>query len=717
VSEERPIPKKAGEWENLGVSLVDLTDSIGIGSGREVTSKDTHRIHLLILFAAIAAFLLLLESIGTFTLEPEPVCSYEIDLSGAWKIHFGDDVGLAAPELDDSGWCRVGVPDPGTDLGELAQAQPEDCPPPHLIAARMLNAVIWYRYTVTIEEEPEWNEPALFLGSVRSHGRVYWDGAYVGRARRELEPVAIELEREQVAAGTHLLALRVECGTEERPGIDHSYARKVALGEYANCLPEASQQQHTLALAVLGILIQAVAFMLLALLTIEARGEKTELFWLAVFFGSVLLYAVQRLTIDPLAWYLRSLAIASASISALGFGLEHSLWSESLRRSLHRIFALIWVVLVLIFTVAFFTTSDGAPLLMGDRRTAVFMPIVVFAAFLWWLVHRISFRHEQVRRSQKLKAPMLVLALYCTLLAEFFGLVPGFPVLRSPFFLPLFSCLVFYYVLQWYTDALRSLAFYGRFIRPGLKRLIKEKGRSIFGDEKLFRGRKTIIMKIDTVDHTRTTFGMPYGMRRLFLDLWYTLIDLVVADKVFLDKSLGDGSVYCFRDGIPGGTCTAALRSAIEIRDRQIRLFDETFYQSLRDAMTNIEELQAPAEAFFKSYEERTGESFWKRRTRVRIALVSGYVDEGLWGLSSQSHYDVHGCPLVLATRIEASAQTGEIVFDQAFVDELERESPGLLDHGQLKRREQRLKGIGQWQLYALPEDTRIPPEVSDSVG
>jgi class 3 adenylate cyclase len=708
VPEERPAPKHTGEWENLGVSLVDLTDDIGIGDGREVTTKDTHRIHLLILFAAIAAFLLLLESIGTFTLEPRPILSNEIDISGVWKIYFGDEDSLGAPELDDSEWCRVGVPNPKADLGELAQAQPEDCPPPHLIAARMLKSIVWYRYTVIIEEEPGWNEPALFLGSVRSQARVYWDGVYIGRARREQEPVTIELEREQVSAGTHLLALRVECGTEERPGIEHSYARKVALGEYANCIPEAAQQQHTLALAVLGILIQAVAFVLLALLTIEARGEKTELFWLAVFFGSILLYAVQRLTIDPLAWYLRSLAIASASVSALGFGLEHSLWSESLRRSLHRIFALIWVVLVLIFTVAFFTGSDGAPLLLGDRPTAVFMPIVVFAAFLWWLVHRISFRDEQVRRPQQLKAPLLVLALYCTLLAEFFGLVPEVPVLRSPFFLPLFSCLVFYYVLQWYTDALRSLAFYGRFIRPGLKRLLKEKGRSIFGDEKLFRGRKTVIMKIDTVDHTRTTFGMPYGMRRLFLDLWYTLIDLVVADKVFLDKSLGDGSVYCFKDGIPGGTCTAALRSAIEIRDRQIRLFDDTFHQRLRDAMASIEELRAPAEAFFRSYEERTGESFWKRRTRVRIALVSGYVDEGLWGLSSQSHYDVHGCPLVLATRIESSAQTGEIVFDRTFIEELERESPALLDHSQLERREKRLKGIGQWELYALPEGTKV---------
>jgi hypothetical protein len=349
--------------------------------------------------------------------------------------------------------------------------------------------VVWYRRLVTIDKEPEWNEPALFLGSVRSRGQVYWDGAYVGRARLEQEPVVLELERCQVSAGTHLLAIRVECGTEERPGIEHSYTRKVALGEYANCLPASAGHQYVLALAVLGVLIQAIAFVLLALLTIETRGERTELFWLAVFFGSILLYAVQRLTVDPLAWYLRNLAIASAGISALGFGLEHAISSESLRRSLHRIFALVWAILLLLFTIAFFTGSSGDPLfIMGERQTAVFKPILVIAVSLWWMIHRCSALLRQRVHSQVLpKAPLLVLALYCLLLAEFFDLVPGVPVLRSPFFLPLFSCLVFYYVLQWYTDALRSLAFYGRFIRPGLKRLLQMKGRSIFGDEKLFR--------------------------------------------------------------------------------------------------------------------------------------------------------------------------------------------------------------------------------------
>ena len=262
---------------------------------------------------------------------------------------------------------------------------------------------------------------------------------------------------------------------------------------------------------------------------------------------------------------------------------------------------------------------------------------------------------------------------------------------------------MFYFAVDTLTDALRSLAFYGRFIRPGLKRLLKQEGRSMFGDDKLFRGRKTVIMKVDMANYTRTTFSMPYGMRRLFQDLWFTLIDRVVADKVFLDKSLGDGSVYCLEDGLPGGSCSAALKAALEIRERQVRLFDETFRRQLRQRLEAVAELRESAEVYLEKYREKMGRSFWDRSTLVRIALVSGYVDEGLWGLSSQSHYDVQGGPIILATRMEAAAENGEIVFDRKFLEELDEESPGLVDRSRLERRVVDLKGVGTWEIFALP--------------
>jgi len=280
--------------------------------------------------------------------------------------------------------------------------------------------------------------------------------------------------------------------------------------------------------------------------------------------------------------------------------------------------------------------------------------------------------------------------------------------LRSPLWLPLLSCLAFYFMVRAYTRALRSFAFYGRFIRPGLQRLLREKGDRISAGEKLFRGHKTVIMKLDMADYTRTTFEMPYGMRRLFQDLWFTLIDQVVYGKVFLDKSLGDGSVYCFEDGLPGGSCTAALETALAIRDGEVARFDALYRRRLREQLAAVEELRGPAERYLERYRGDSGRSFWEERTLIRVALVAGYVDEGLWGLVSQSHYDVQGGPLILATRIEAQAENGEIVFDQRFLEELERESPGLVDGSRLEQRELELKGIGAWRIYVLPEDVGV---------
>ena len=247
----------------------------------------------------------------------------------------------------------------------------------------------------------------------------------------------------------------------------------------------------------------------------------------------------------------------------------------------------------------------------------------------------------------------------------------------------------------------RALAFYGRFVRPGLQRLLAEETRMLAGD-KLFRGRRTVILKIDMSDYTKTTFHMPYGIRRLFIDLWFTVVDRVVAKRVFLDKSLGDGSLYCFDDD--GKACTAAIRAAVELRDREVERFDEAFRQRLRSKLEAEPGLASVTDAYLAGYRTATGHDFWSRRTKVRIALVVGHVDEGLWGLSSQSHYDVQGAPPILATRLEDQARNGEIVFDHPFLEALEAESPGLVDRDRLTHRTEDLKGIGPWDVWVLPE-------------
>lgn len=253
----------------------------------------------------------------------------------------------------------------------------------------------------------------------------------------------------------------------------------------------------------------------------------------------------------------------------------------------------------------------------------------------------------------------------------------------------------------------RALAFYGRFVRPGLQRLLREETRMLAGD-KLFRGRRTVILKIDMSDYTKTTFHMPYGIRRLFIDLWFTVVDRVVARHVFLDKSLGDGSLYCFDDAISadggGVACTAAIRAAVELRDREVGRFDEAFRRRLRHKLEAEAGLAKVTESYLTGYRETAGHDFWSRRTTVRIALVVGHVDEGLWGLSSQSHYDVQGAPPILATRLEDQARNGEIVFDRQFLEALEAESPGLLPRDRLTHRTEDLKGIGPWDVWVLPE-------------
>lgn len=298
---------------------------------------------------------------------------------------------------------------------------------------------------------------------------------------------------------------------------------------------------------------------------------------------------------------------------------------------------------------------------------------------------------------------VLLLTLISVLAISAFSTLKLPPLVQSPRSLTLLAALILFFAVRTYTDALLTLGSYGRFIRPGLRSLLEEHGQSLLQGEKLFRGRKAVVLKIDVADFTATTFEMPYGMRRLFVDLWFTLIDHVVAENVFLDKSLGDGSVYYFDDGLAGGSCAIALKAAFRIRDHQVRQFDETFGRLFREHLEECAELAAPTQIFLDNFRKRVGKDFWERQTQVRIALVSGYVDEGLWGLSAQSHYDAQGKLPILASRLEEQAKIGEIVFDENFIDELEREQPGAVDRSVVERRKVDLKGIGVLEMLILP--------------
>ena len=92
-----------------------------------------------------------------------------------------------------------------------------------------------------------------------------------------------------------------------------------------------------LVVALLAALFQLVVFALLVLLTIRMRGANPELFWLSLFFASTLFFAIHRVTIDPLAWYVRSLAISGWSLSLLGYAVSFSSESDARRFRLDRL--------------------------------------------------------------------------------------------------------------------------------------------------------------------------------------------------------------------------------------------------------------------------------------------------------------------------------------------------------------------------------------------
>ena len=448
----------------------------------------------------------------------------------------------------------------------------------------------------------------------------------------------------------------------------------------------------------LAAYLQLFVFTLLLLFTIQAKGGPRRLVWLSLFFASTLLHACRGLTAPSLAQFLEQLALVGWSAALLGFGVDFYSASKIWRRRLEGLVAGLWIAGLVGATWLWTSGPEGAWTLRRAIDGLAFLPLLVFVAT--WRSHRPSTQRRGKAVRKTFRALTVLHLLY---LLDVFQLVPRPGLLASPLFLPLLSCLVFYVALQTYIDALRSVTFYSRFIRPGLERLLDDEGTRLLGSEKLFRGRKTVIMQIDMANYTRTTFDMPYGMRRLFQDLWFTRIDRVVAHQVFLDKSLGDGSVYCFEDGLPGGSCRAALEAALEIRDRQVANFDAAYRRHLDTLLQQTPELAGRAETYFEAYRAKAGHDFAQRRTQVRIALTSGYVDEGLWGLTSQSHYDVHGGPLIVAARLESQAANSEIIFDDAFLEELEEEAPGLLQRDRLEHRSLDLKGIGHLDAWVLP--------------
>ena len=271
-----------------------------------------------------------------------------------------------------------------------------------------------------------------------------------------------------------------------------------------------------------------------------------------------------------------------------------------------------------------------------------------------------------------------------------------------------FFALVYALVIEQKTwQSATALAFYGRFIRPGLKTYLKRRVKTD-SDVKSIHRIQIPILKIDIVDFTPFVSGMPHEVRRLFTDLWCELIDQQLEDKILMDKFEGDGSIYYLKPDIPGGSCTFAMQCASEIIENTTSKFDLVFRKELKTLTRENPNLVLAMADHAEKYRAKTGKNFLTNPTRVRFAMVYGFVDEGLWGMTSHSHYDISGDILITLARIEKEASENQVVASSDFLTMFHAENGNLPKDYQVTWLEKNLKGLGPTR-FALLEKRSAP--------
>lgn len=668
---------------------------------RKHSHSVSHKFNLFLATALLVALPIAFLSAGLIEAEKPAIYKDEYDLSGPWKISFSDSPENSSTAIDDSNWCETGVPDPALSKPNKRK----NCEATTYPAEKMRGATYWYRKNVEISADAKWDEPSLFLGAIKHKAWIYWDGKLVKitNMKHGLPLVNVLLEQNQVEPGPHLLAIRVQSLNTRYPGIFHAFPRKVTLGNSAG---DSSQFTRIIRekyiFPSINIFVQTSGLLLTLLLIVLGRGASQEFVWISIYFFGSALGNISHLAPTELHQFFARIGMISTGFAVLGYGLKFHNWNKNQILFISRLIMTAMIGFVSVYTLLFY---QGLDLGQHGFKLAVASAIFPFVFFTFGISHRFLKRQAagSVRMPRDKVASIVILfflhSLNVTNEILLFSIPHVFdhPALKSILSLTLLATMIYQY-----TEQERTLAFFGRFIRPGLKSLLHEKaGESHFGDSKIFRPRKIAIMKVDIVGHTESTFQMPYGMKRLFQDIWFTTIDQVVADRVFLDKNVGDGSIYCFSENHTDGACMSALVAAKQIRNHAIAEFDRQFNQKISALIEATDELQAPAESFFLSYKQRTGTEFWKRKTKVRIALVYGYVDEGLWGLTSQSHYDVQGDLVSLAARIESKALDNEVLLSEDFVKQLEEIDAKI----KLSPRKVSLKGMGEMTVYSYDLD------------
>lgn len=654
---------------------------------------------LLILVLSVVSFLIS----DIFSYSDDLIGINEVNLSGKWKVRMEDKKDFAKLKFDDSAWCKIGVP-----MGFLLPkgSQGGDCKDFFYDRKAFQNKTFWYRKTFELNEIPNLEEPSLFLGSIKDRSRVYLNEQLLGIFKKEDSPIIVLMNKDLLRRGQNILSIRVESGSAMYPGIHHAYERGVVLGEYQRNIQTRSQK------FVIGLFRPLISFIIsifcLSILLVVMylyRGRLTNYQWLAIYFGGGVLHSQASILgsyfggsmfYEKMMFDFSFLALV---FGTAGFGAV-SFLSEKLSHKAHR-FLLALLVSVMGFYL--FATVFDFPIVLTFKKTVTWVSVsIAFALLGAAIVYRLSKRMAKLEVSQEIVIKMIAMLFVSVYAILFYLVLPDNPYFQH--FSLVSSALgvvIIFMAVKEYLIQDRALSFFGRFVRPGLKNMLQSMGNNVYSEQKVFRGREVPVVKIDIVGHTQLTYSMPYGLKRLFQDLWYSRVDACFQELAFVDKNVGDGSIYCIKEDISETPCLTVLKRVVDIRDRHVPEFWKEFKQRAHLLIESEPELRVPYQAFMRRYQERYGHHFWDYEFKIYAALVFGFVDEGLWGLLGQSHYDVQGDLITLAARLESAALPNEIIIDEKFYYQLESETNETAKLA-FRWRTTKLKGLGQHQVASL---------------
>ncbi|HEX8706132.1 MAG TPA: ATP-binding protein [Myxococcaceae bacterium] len=163
---------------------------------------------------------------------PAHLASSVVDLTGAWKVHAGDDARWAAPGYDDSGWSELQLPGGYSGQGQTG-------------------SMAWVRKRFELPTALE-GRPLLFmLGAVRNgHATVFMNGNEVGQTedvprglKGELDGLdAWKVDSRDLRPGGNVLAIRFQWGV---PGDDGVADARIYLGALEELTPYYVQASDT----------------------------------------------------------------------------------------------------------------------------------------------------------------------------------------------------------------------------------------------------------------------------------------------------------------------------------------------------------------------------------------------------------------------------------------------------------------------------------------